>query len=182
MRLVAWRPEDFLNRLGDVIEVYGQAMNYGPRMLDSRRGYMATHGGRGGFRAVATLDDVGRLIGFGYGYTSLPGQWWHDQVSGGLHRDERKTWMTDCFEVVELHVQPAAQGHGIGASQLSSLLHMSPATRTLLSTPEADEQKSRAWRLYRRFGFVDLLRHFYFPGDERPFAILGQQKPPQPAA
>ena len=41
---------------------------------------------------------------------------------------------------------------------------------TLLSTPEADEQTSRAWRLYRRFGFVDVLRDFSFPGDERPFA------------
>ena len=40
----------------------------------------------------------------------------------------------------------------------------------LLSTPEADEQTSRAWRLYRRFGFVDVLRDFHFPGDERPFA------------
>jgi ribosomal protein S18 acetylase RimI-like enzyme len=91
-----------------------------------------------------------------------------------LRRELRKRWLTDCFEIVELHVRPGAQGHGIGAAQLSSLLRMAPGVRALLSTPEADEQKSRAWRLYRRFGFVDLLRHFYFPGDSRPFAILGR--------
>ncbi|HEY1487109.1 MAG TPA: GNAT family N-acetyltransferase [Micromonosporaceae bacterium] len=177
MRLVAWRADDFLHRLDDVVEVYGQAMNYGPAMLDSRRGYMATHVHRSGFRAVATTDETGQVYGFGYGYTSRDGQWWHDQVRAGMRRDQRRRWLTDCFEIVELHVRPAAQGHGIGAAQLTSLLRMSTARRVLLSTPEADEEKSRAWRLYRRFGFVDLLRDFYFPGDERPFAILGHEMP-----
>jgi ribosomal protein S18 acetylase RimI-like enzyme len=177
MRLVAWRPDDFLHRLRDVVEVYGEAMNYGTAMLDSRRGYMATHAHRSGFRAVATIDETGQVVGFGYGYTSLNGQWWHDQVRGGLRRDLRKHWLTDCFEIVELHVRPIAQGQGIGAAQLSALLRMTPTARMLLSTPEADEQTSRAWRLYRRFGFVDLLRHFYFPGDQRAFAILGHEAP-----
>ena len=83
MRLVAWRPDDFLNRLDDVVDVYGQAMSYGPKMLESRRGYMATHVSRAGFCAVATIDETGRLAGFGYGYASSTGQWWHDQVSSG---------------------------------------------------------------------------------------------------
>jgi ribosomal protein S18 acetylase RimI-like enzyme len=73
-----------------------------------------------------------------------------------------------------LHVRPSAQGYGLGAGQLTALLQLAPGSKALLSTPEADEQTSRAWRLYRRFGFVDLLRHFYFPGDARPFAILGR--------
>jgi ribosomal protein S18 acetylase RimI-like enzyme len=173
MRLVAWRPEDLARRLTDVIEVYGEAMRYDSALLESRKGYIATHVHRQGFRAVATLDDGGRLAGFGYGYMSQSGQWWHEQVRSGLRRDARKTWLTDCFEVVELHVRPSAQGHGTGTAQLDALLRMAPGSRTLLSTPEADEATSRAWRLYRRFGFVDVLRHFRFPGDERPFAILG---------
>jgi hypothetical protein len=59
---------------------------------------------------------------------------------------------------------------------------MADGTTVLLSTPEADEQRSRAWRLYRRFGFADVLRHFLFPGDERPFAILGRPLPLAEAA
>ena len=60
---------------------------------------------------------------------------------------------------------------------------MAENATTLLSTPEADEQTSRAWRLYRRFGFVDVLRDFRFPGDERPFGVLGRDLPllPRPA-
>lgn len=181
MRLVAWAPDDLARRLDDVIEVYGQAMGYPPTLTTARRGYVAGHVRRPGFRAVASLDPQGRLLGFGYGYTSARGQWWHDQVREALRRDARKQWLSDCFEVVELHVRPAAQGQGLGAAQLRALLSMGAgAATTLLSTPEADEQQSRAWRLYRRFGFVDVLRHFSFPGDERPFAILGRSLPLPP--
>lgn len=177
MRLVPWTPDDLARRLDDAVAVYGEAMGYPADLLGARRGYMATHVRRAGFRAVATLTTDGRLVGFGYGYSSAPGQWWHDQVRGGLHKHEREIWLTDCFEVVELHVRPAAQGHGIGAQQLKVLLTMAKGTTTLLSTPEADEATSRAWRLYRRFGFIDVLRDFHFPGDARAFAILGRQLP-----
>jgi ribosomal protein S18 acetylase RimI-like enzyme len=116
------------------------------------------------------------VAGFGYGYTSGPGQWWHDQVRGALAEPDRR-WLADCFEVVELHVRPEAQGRGLGTLQLRALLSMAPGSTTLLSTPEADERASRAWRLYRRFGFVDVLRDFHFPGDERAFAVLGRALP-----
>jgi ribosomal protein S18 acetylase RimI-like enzyme len=177
IRLVPWQPEDLVRRLDDVIAVYGQAMGYPPDLLEARRGYIAGHVRRAGFRAVATVDATGNLLGFGYGYTSGIGQWWHDQVRAALRREARRNWLSDCFEVVELHVRPGAQGHGLGAAQLDSLLRMATGRTTLLSTPEADEQRSRAWRLYRRFGFVDVLRDFIFPGDDRPFAILGRDLP-----
>ncbi len=177
MRLVAWQPDDLLRRLDDVVSVYGAAMGYRKELLQSRRGYIGSHVRRPGFRAVATLTTEGGLAGFGYGYTSAPGQWWHDQVRSAVDETARRQWLTDCFEVVELHVRPAAQGHGIGARQLRALLAMADGKTVLLSTPEADEQVSRAWRLYRRFGFTDVLRSFLFPGDERPFAILGREIP-----
>jgi ribosomal protein S18 acetylase RimI-like enzyme len=177
MRLVPWQPDDLLRRLDDVVSVYGEAMGYRAELLQTRRGYIGAHVRRPGFRAVATLTDDGQLAGFGYGYTSGPGQWWHDQVRSALDERDRKLWLSDCFEVVELHVRPTAQGHGVGSGQLRLLLGMAQGTTTLLSTPEADEQRSRAWRLYRGFGFVDVLRDFIFPGDERAFAVLGRELP-----
>jgi ribosomal protein S18 acetylase RimI-like enzyme len=180
MRLVPWQPDDLARRLDDVVTVYGEAMGYRAELLEARRGYIATHVRRPGFRAVATVSANGHLVGFGYGYLSAPGQWWHDQVHGALPAGARKTWFPDCFEVVELHVRPATQGHGLGARQLRALLTTASGRTTLLSTPEADEQTSRAWRLYRRFGFVDVLRDFRFPGDERAFAVLGRELPLPP--
>ncbi|MEJ3743705.1 GNAT family N-acetyltransferase [Actinomycetes bacterium KLBMP 9797] len=177
MRLVPWQPDDLVRRLDDVVGVYGEAMGYRAELLEARRGYIATHVRRPGFRAVATLTRDGHLVGFGYGYTGASGQWWHDQVRSALDEEARKAWLTDCFEVVELHVRPPAQGHGVGARQLVALLRMANGRTTLLSTPEADERVSRAWRLYRRFEFVDVLRDFRFPGDERAFAVLGRPLP-----
>jgi ribosomal protein S18 acetylase RimI-like enzyme len=177
MRLVRWQGEDLLHRLDDVIAVYGAAMGYSVQLLQTRRGYVAGHTRRPDFQAVATLDDDDALLGFGYGYRGGPGQWWHDQVRTALKRDARKQWLTDCFELVELHVRPDAQGQKIGGRQLYALLTNAAQETCLLSTPEAPEQTSRAWRLYRRFGFVDVLRHFHFPGDDRSFAVLGRQLP-----
>lgn len=180
MRLVPWTPDDLLRRLDDVIAVYGDAMGYRPEVMATRRGYITTHVRRSGFRAVATVATDGHLVGFGYGYHSAPGQWWHDQVSKAMSPAQRTTWLTDCFEVVELHVRTAAQGHGLGERQLRALLTMASGATTLLSTPEGDERVSRAWRLYRRFGFVDVLRHLRFPGDARTFAVLGRRLPLEP--
>jgi ribosomal protein S18 acetylase RimI-like enzyme len=182
--LVHWTPEDLVRRIDDVLTVYGEAMQYPVDMVQGRRGYVASHVNRPGFRAVATIADDGSVAGFGYGYLSSSGQWWHDQVRSGLNRAARKAWLVDAFELVELHVRPSAQGHGLGARQLEALLRGAPGRVVLLSTPEADEQQSRAWRLYRRYGFRDVLRHFAFPGDERPFAVLGRELPltgPPPA-
>ena len=56
----------------------------------------------------------------------------------------------------------------------------------LLSTPEYGARPpGRAWRLYRRLGFRDVLRDHRFTGDSRPFAVLGRElplDPPTPAA
>ncbi len=179
-QVVPWSPAELTRRLDDVIAVYGEAMGYPPDLLATRRSYLGSHVHRRDFRAVASLDDTDTLLGFGYGYLSEPGQWWHDQVRGAIRREERAYWLADCFEVVELHVLPIAQGSGLGTIQLRMLLGMATAKTTLLSTPEADEAKSRAWRLYRRFGYMDVVRNFLFPGDGRPFAVLGRALPLDP--
>ena len=55
--------------------------------------------------------------------------------------------------------------------QLASAL---PHRSMLLSTPDHD---TRAFRLYRALGFRDLRRNYLFPGDARPFAVLGARLP-----
>lgn len=177
MTLVHWAPEDLLARLDDVLTVYAEAMEYPADLVAARRGFVAAHTHYEGFRAVATLDNDDRLLGFSYGYLSASGQWWHEQVRSGLSRGDARRWLSDCFELVELHVRPDAQGHGLGYAQLRALLDGATERTVLLSTPEAPREDSRAWRLYRRTGFTDVLRHFHFPGDDRPFAVLGRDLP-----
>ncbi|HEV2087326.1 MAG TPA: GNAT family N-acetyltransferase [Cryptosporangiaceae bacterium] len=174
LTVVRWSAQDVCAHLDELLAVYGAAMGYSRALVATRRGILAAHTGHDAFRAVATVDPEGRVVGFGYGYRSAPGQWWHDQVRAGLDPAAYATWMTDCFELVELHVLPHAQGRGLGHRQLALLLDGLPLRQVLLSTPEGE---SRAWRLYRRTGFVDVLRDYTFAGDTRAFAVLGRSLP-----
>jgi ribosomal protein S18 acetylase RimI-like enzyme len=173
MQLVRWNPADLVGRLDEVLAVYGVAMGYAAEVVELRRGFIAAHTQRAGFRAVATLHE-NQLVGFGYGYHGKPGQWWHEQVRAGLSPEVYDKWLGDCFELVELHVLPGAQGHGLGQAQLLALLDGVTRRTVVLSTPEGE---SRAWRLYRRMGFEDVLRDHEFLGDDRPFAVLGRVLP-----
>jgi ribosomal protein S18 acetylase RimI-like enzyme len=117
-------------------------------------------------------DDT--LVGFGYGYTTASGQWWHDLVRRALTADQARDWMDFAFELSELHVHPDYQGDGLGRALLTELAVDLPHKTMLLSTPDAH---TRAFHLYRALGFVDLRRHYLFPGDIRPFAVLGATLP-----
>jgi ribosomal protein S18 acetylase RimI-like enzyme len=126
--------------------------------------------------------DAGRLLGVAYGYCGSPDQWWQQQVVQGLHRigrprTEISQLMNNYFELTELHISPDAQGRGLGEALLRRLLHGRPEAHVLLSTPEIVGEANRAWRLYRRLGFYDIIRGYHFSGDPRAFAILGRTLP-----
>lgn len=173
-RIVHWGPADLRARVHEAMRIYSDAMNYPRETGAQRSGYTASHTRLAGFRAVAALGPGELLLGFGYGYSTAPGQWWHDQVRIALSPSLEEEWLDDSFELCELHVRPDAQGHGIGRALLTTLADAVPQSRMLLSTPEGD---TRAWRLYHSLGFVDLVRHYRFPGDDRPFAVLGTRLP-----
>jgi ribosomal protein S18 acetylase RimI-like enzyme len=180
MKIVRWTPAEARERMSEAMAVYAEAMGYPPQAGAHRAGFAVAHTRRPGFRSVAALGEgdgpgrPGELLGFGYGYATAPGQWWHDQVRAALDPAVAEEWLRGGFELSELHVRPAYQGHGVGRALLESLVDGLPQPAVLLSTPEGD---TRAWRLYRSIGFVDLLRHHLFPGDSRPFAVLGVRLP-----
>lgn len=160
-------------RLAEAMAIYVTAMGY-PAASGSQRGtHMLRHAGFDSFRCRAALAADSTMLGFGYGYTSLPGQWWHDLVLRAIAGDTGH-WLGNAFELSELHVLPAAQGGGLGERLLRSLAEGLRHRTMVLSTPEGE---NRAWRLYRRMGFHDLARNHLFPGDHRPFGVLGASLP-----
>ena len=192
-------PADFRLAIDRFVAVYSAAMNPPERMLAGRESILERHAANPGFRALAAVavDGVAgdgdggeaklpsmrgaRIAGFTYGFHGAYGQWWHDMVAGALaaSRDSSGTtpvtaWLSDSFEVAELHVLPAYQGGGIGRALLLRLLSDRPERTALLSTQDAE---SRARRLYRGVGFTDLLTGFRFSGGEPPYAVMGAALP-----
>ncbi|MCW2585389.1 MAG: family N-acetyltransferase [Frankiales bacterium] len=167
--LVEWDRLQLGARVDDVLDVYAEAMEV-PRMAArSRRSVLAGHLDRHGLRAVAALDGP-QLVGIGYGYLGAPGQWWHDQVRAAMAPTLAKAWLTDAFEVCELHVRPSRHGTGLGRDVLLTLLAGTSAGTAVLTTPD---RETRARQFYRAGGWQDLVRGLEFPGDPRSFAVLG---------
>jgi ribosomal protein S18 acetylase RimI-like enzyme len=204
--LIDLSPGDMTQRLHDALSVYVDAMRY-PRGTEGQRAAMwLEHTRRQGWKAVAAVEvgagePVGRrhqggageqpgpealsdapLLGIAYGYCGAPDQWWQQQVVAGLHRigmpaDEVGALMSNYFELTELHIHPSAQGRGLGEALARRLLTGRGEAHVLLSTPEIIGEANRAWRLYRRLGFTDVIRGYHFAGDPRAFAILGRSLP-----
>ena len=197
--LIDLSPSDMQRRLGDALAVYVDAMRYPRGTEDQRASMWLEHTRRGGWKAVAAveapdqqrtdavpLSDVelasASLLGIAYGYCGAPDQWWQQQVIAGLHRvgaDAARIaeLMTSYFELTELHIHPRAQGRGLGEALARRLLADRTESQVLLSTPEINGEANRAWRLYRRLGFADIIRGYHFAGDPRAFAILGRSLP-----
>jgi ribosomal protein S18 acetylase RimI-like enzyme len=195
--LIDLLPHDMERRLGDALAVYVDAMRY-PRGTENQRAAMwLEHIRRRGWQGAAVVeaevdyDDQmpsaeelasAPLLGVAYGYPGAPGQWWQQQVVLGLQRggsppQEIARLMNDYFELTELHIHPRAQGRGLGEALARRLLAGRAEKNVLLSTPETNGEPNRAWRLYRRLGFTDIIRRYHFAGDPRPFAILGRELP-----
>ncbi|WP_229675984.1 GNAT family N-acetyltransferase [Hoyosella rhizosphaerae] len=196
-------PSQLRERLNEALSIYVAAMGYPPSVARRRAPMWAEHALRRGWKAtgaftsgVEALTHFGpqtrqprenpsnALVGIAYGYSGDSQQWWYQQVRNGIC-DVRgvaaaDVELEDYFELTELHIHPLVQGRNLGQSLLLQLLNGVDHKRVLLSTPEIAGESNRAWRLYRRLGFDDVLRNFRFDGDPRPFAILGRSLPVQP--
>jgi ribosomal protein S18 acetylase RimI-like enzyme len=169
-------PAAFRRRTPELISVYLTAMGY-PRDLANARGVLwEEHSQRAGFACVVATSSDDAIHGLAYGYRGAPGQWWYSEVLRGIG-SKNPNQLNNFFELTELHVHPDWQGRGLGETLLRALADGRPEQRMLLSTPEGE---NRAWRLYRRLGFTDVLRNYRFTGDPRPFGVLGRELPLHP--
>ncbi|MEJ6020480.1 GNAT family N-acetyltransferase [Corynebacterium sp. H113] len=185
----------FRLRLHEAVSLYIYAMGYDPAITDGRLRAWANHRLEPKFTAVAAiqhpesvtpkealLDTDCSLVGIAYCHQGRPEQWWHTQVRAGMAAlqwplADRRAVLSNYTELAEIHVHPDHQGAGIGEQMLRTLLAGRTEDHVLLSTPEVAHENNRAWSLYRRVGFTDVLRNFEFAGDSRPFAVLGAKLP-----
>jgi ribosomal protein S18 acetylase RimI-like enzyme len=173
----AVEPETVVGELlGQVVDVWTSAHGL-VRASATRREFggdrVPRHAAREGFRFFGAFGPPARLLGFVYGYTGAPGQWWYDKVRAALDAETRAAWVEQPhFELTELAVDPAAQGGGIGSRLHDVVLDGLPHDRALLSALSDNE---RVLRFYRDRGWHVLLPQLRFEPRRPLFAILGKE-------
>ena len=125
------------------------------------------HRVRSGFRLARAYDGDG-LVGFGYGYTGEPGQWWTDRARTALAPAVGRAWLGGHFELVSLGVLDRARRAGVGRSLMRALVRDLPHDRLLLMT--TDDPADAARRLYAAEGW-----HVLGPGIGDGTVIMGRR-------
>ncbi len=137
---------------------------------------MRQHAELADFQAALALDGD-EVVGIAYGYRGAPGQWWHDVVRRELAPDVATRWLDDAFEIVQIAVQPDAQGNGIGG-RLHDVLVAAIPTRTAVLT--TSQMETAATQLYRSRGWTKLHHRLVFPGGAVAFSVYGLELSARP--
>lgn len=134
------------------------------------------HANYPGYRGFVAVED-GTVLGYAYGYTTEPGQYYHEALRAVLPASTYHGWLADCFELVELGVTPDARGRGIGSTLHDSLLTGLPHARSVLTTG-VDNDAAR--RLYETRGWEALFEPFDPEGGD-PMVVYGKTLDPERA-
>ena len=169
-------PEQISHYRKDISNIYREAFaqppyNQGESAVIRFSAALEHHKYRQGFRCVvARPSSNDPIVGFAFGYTVKPGQWWRDSVASAMKPRQAERWLSDCFELAELAVIPSYQGRGVGGELHETLLIDLPHQTAALSTIHAE---SNAIHLYRKRGWITLIEDLIFPGGLRGYMILG---------
>ncbi|MDH5162563.1 GNAT family N-acetyltransferase [Heyndrickxia oleronia] len=153
------------NLLETIDILYKQVWNH------SIKERLIKHSNYKGFRGYVINSDEGDIIGFSYGYTSSPGQYYHDLISNELSQIEYDKWLVDCFEFVELAVHPLYRNKGYGKLLINELLR-GVKNRTVVLTTQSNNQS--AHNLYQGLGWSVINESFIPENNDNTYSIMGK--------
>ncbi|KLA31565.1 GNAT family N-acetyltransferase [Bacillus cereus] len=129
------------------------------------------HIGYTDFKGIVAINDENEVVGFTYGYRSLEGQYYNQLMREVLNREQVDQWLEDCFEFVELAVDPQYQNEGLGTKLHNELLE-GISNRTSVLTTQINNEKARS--LYERLDWVDVLEPFHPSKNDVSYVIMGK--------
>ncbi len=123
-----------------------------------------------GFIFSGVVAEKNELVGLAYGWRSVPGDSWNEKLTEQLGLESRK-WLEDCFEFVDLAVDPRYQGQGLGKELLTSLFEKVTQRTAILLTHQS---VTTASRMYLKQGWIEVKRDFEVsPG--KLYQIMGKE-------
>ncbi len=174
--IVRWSPERIGADEAAIRAVFAAAFAMSATEAARFTAALGRHATRRDFRFfAATAPEAGRLLGFIYGYSGEPGQWFHDLLRATLPPALVARWLVDSFELVEFGVLPEAQGRGLGGRLHDTLLASVTNPTAILTTRRGD---TAARQLYLRRGWQEVCADYHFPDNAQPYAILGRDRGP----
>lgn len=124
------------------------------------------------FRGYIALSDNDNIMGFSYGYASLPGQFYHELLAKEFNSGTYQKWLANCFELVELVVHPAYQNQGIAKLLIKKLLE-DVENETAVLTTQADNIPARS--LYESLHW-EVIKSAFYPSDPKQrYVIMGKK-------
>ncbi|RSD27879.1 GNAT family N-acetyltransferase [Mesobacillus subterraneus] len=163
------RIDENASLLKQIAALYQEVWNKEDRSWEER---LVRHSGYEGFRGFAALNDNGEIVGYSYGYTSLPGQFYHNLMAKEFAESEYDKWLKGCFEFVELAVHPAHRNQGLAKELINLLLDGVVHKTAVLTTQQTNHS---AQKLYERLGW-HVLKHSFYPSAEgEPYVIMGRR-------
>ncbi|SEP55691.1 GNAT family N-acetyltransferase [Piscibacillus halophilus] len=125
-----------------------------------------------GFVGLKAKSNQGHIIGFTYGYTSLPDQFYRQKIEAQLSGVELKYWLEDCFEFVELAVDIKYRRKGIAKLLHDQLLNSVVHTTSLLTT---SIDNYPAIQFYRRNNWEVIKNNAAVITDQNLQVIMGKK-------
>ncbi len=120
------------------------------------------------WRAVLARDHQSIPMGFAFGSSAIPGQWWRDQVA--LHVSHTDV-LEDCWCLVEIAVLRSHRQRGAASAMLEFLTKDLPHARAALSTQVSN---AAAKAFYAKRGWHTLVPSMVFAPGQEPYTILGR--------
>ncbi len=153
VKIIKWdRTNDWLE---SIVSLYQQVWNTTTDCTEHFKRHMDYEG----FRGYICLNEEEKLVGFTYGYASLPGQYYRELLANQLGFDLSHTWLTNCFEFVEICVHPSMRQKGVGSFLHDSLLKDIPFKTSVLTTQQSN---LAARKLYDKKGW-GIIDESFFP-------------------
>lgn len=153
--------------LQNMVRIYHEVWGGNPNDFLER---FKRHSTYPGFQGVVAYEGKD-ISGFAYGYTSSPGQYYHNLLRMELTNSNQEYWLEDCFEFVELVVHPKYRRNNIGQELATNLLEESQNKKAVLTT-QMDNTSAR--NLYKKLNW-EIVKEDFYPGDTtEPYVIMGK--------